>query len=110
MNSEPDVAATPDVVELEILPGTTVHSQAPAIPVSQIIKVALESGAHPGEIRRVLQDQRIGWKYSIHGQSEREKSRRRRQFRLCDNGCGRSYVKGSAVETCDDCLRERWSQ
>ena len=85
------------------------NNQQP-VRASEIIKAALESGAHPSEVRRVLAEQGIHWKYSVHGQSEREKSRRRRQFRLCDNGCGRNYAKGSAVETCDDCLRARWSQ
>jgi hypothetical protein len=77
------------------------------------IKLALEKGMKPSEIKAELRQAGITtpWKYSYTGHcGNRARTRYSRQAGLCVEGCGAVAPKHRRPRICDTCLERKWAE
>lgn len=90
---------------------TTSDDTPKQINATDFIKLALEKGMKPAEIRAELRKMGIPWKYSYTGHcGTRAQERYRRRYSLCVEGCGATAPKHRTPRICDTCLEKKWAE
>jgi hypothetical protein len=86
-------------------------NQPATLSATDFIKLAIEKGLRPAEIRNELRKAGINWKYSYVAHcGNRARARYLRQASLCTDGCGATAPKHRTPRVCDTCLERKWAE
>lgn len=86
-------------------------SEPQSIGAKDFIKLALEKGMKPAEVRTALRQQGVRWSFSYTGHcGNRARARYLRQTGLCVEGCGAVAPKHRTPRICDTCLERKWAE
>lgn len=84
------------------------QTEQPKLTVAELVTKARATGIGYGRIRRAMAQQGIELAYRPDPPGSKASARRRKQYNLCESGCGNQRQKGS--DLCEYCLAARWAE